>query len=182
MRRNTKKKDSGVISLEACIVLPIFIFLILFLYGFMFLFAGEQLVSHSLIQSAVSLSLDSYAVDKLSDASEFDQLLENVVGSILENGKTSHASSEKWYDDSDKIQQEIKTRFVSYLSDGNEDKANEMLERFGVVGGLGGISFTECEVNDDVLTITIEYEQKYIIDAFGLLSYDRTKTITQKMW
>lgn len=181
-----RKNDSGVVSLEACIVLPIFIFLVLFFYGFMFLFAGEQLVSHSLVQSAVSLSLDSYAADKLADSSELDLLLQNTLDYVLEYGKTSHGSREKWYEDASSVQSEVETRFISYLSNGNRDKANTMLERFGIVGGLNGISFSECKVEgtgrDKVLTITIEYEQKYIMDAFGSLSYDREKTITQKMW
>ncbi len=185
-RKTKKRNDTGVVSLEACIVLPIFFFLILFFYGFMFLFAGEQIVNHAMLQSAVSLSLDSYAADKLDGVSEFDEMIYNTVGYAIENGKVSHASNQKWYDDPTSTQQEIKDRFISYVANGDEKYASKKLEQFGIVGGLDGISFSECKVEgtgrDKVLTITIEYEQKYIMDAFGLLSYDREKTITQKMW
>ncbi len=187
MKKVRYKRDSGVVSLEACIVLPIFVFLILFFYGFMFLFAGEQLVSHALIQSAVSLSLDSYATDKLSDSSEVDSFMQDLFNSALvevaeAEGETSHSSSEKWYADQSSVQSEVESRFISYLANGDMETANAKLDQFGVVNGIDGISFSECKVEDDVLTITIEYKQEYLMDAFGLLSYDRTKTITQKMW
>ena len=187
MKKVRYKRDSGVVSLEACIVLPIFVFLILFFYGFMFLFAGEQLVSHALIQSAVSLSLDSYATDKLSDSSEVDLFMQDLFNSALvevaeADGETSHSSSEKWYADQSSVQSEVESRFISYLANGDRETANAKLDQFGVVNGIDGISFSECKVEDDVLTITIEYKQEYLMDAFGLLSYDRTKTITQKMW
>lgn len=187
MKKVRYKRDSGVVSLEACIVLPIFVFLILFFYGFMFLFAGEQLVSHALIQSAVSLSLDSYATDKLSDSSEVDKFMQDLFNSALvevaeADGETSHSSSEKWYADQSSVQSEVESRFISYLANGDRETANAKLDQFGVVNGIDGISFSECKVEDDVLTITIEYKQEYLMDAFGLLSYDRTKTITQKMW
>lgn len=187
MKKVRYKRDSGVVSLEACIVLPIFVFLILFFYGFMFLFAGEQLVSHALIQSAVSLSLDSYATDKLSDSSEVDLFMQDLFNSALvevaeADGETSHSSSEQWYADQSSVQSEVESRFISYLANGDRETANAKLDQFGVVNGIDGISFSECKVEDDVLTITIEYKQEYLMDAFGLLSYDRTKTITQKMW
>lgn len=37
-----RKSEDGTISLEACIVVPIFIFLILFIYGFIVMFMGQQ--------------------------------------------------------------------------------------------------------------------------------------------
>ncbi len=184
-KKNTKN-DTGVVSLEACIVLPMFFFLILFFYGFMFLFAGEQMVNHALMQSAVSLSLDSYSVDKLADSTNVDKMLQDALDYVMQGDGVSHSSREKWYESSDATQQEVRNRFVSYVANGDEGYANQKLEQFGIVGGLEGISFSECKVEgterDKVLTITIEYEQKYIMDAFGLLSYDREKTITQKMW
>ena len=60
-----KKNERGAVSLEACIVLPIFIFVLMFFYGLMVFFSGHQLLSHSLIQSAESLSLDPYATEQL---------------------------------------------------------------------------------------------------------------------
>lgn len=185
-RKSKNKKDAGVVSLEACIVLPIFFFLILFFYGFMFLFAGEQIVNHALIQSAVSLSLDSYSVDKLSDSTNVDKMLQSALDYVMQGSDTPHSSRQKWYESESDTQQEVRKRFVSYVANGDEEYASKKLEQFGIVGGLDGIGFSECKVEgtdgDKILTITIEYEQKYIMDAFGLLSYDREKTITQKMW
>lgn len=187
MKRIRTKKESGVVSLEACIVLPIFIFLILFFYGFMFLFAGEQLVSHALVQSAVSMSLDSYATEKLADSSKVDALIQDLLDAALaddakDKGETSHSSNKKWYENQSTVQKEVESRFVSYLANGKKETANKKLKQFGVVNGIEGISFSECKVENNILTITIKYKQNYLMDAFGLLSYDREKTIKQKMW
>ena len=97
-------------------------------------------------------------------------------------GETSHSSSEKWYADQSSVQSEVESRFISYLANGDMETANAKLDQFGVVNGIDGISFSECKVEDDVLTITIEYKQEYLMDEFGLSSNDRTKTIKQKMW
>lgn len=58
-----RKSEDGTISLEACIVVPI-LFSYTFIYGFIVMFMGQQMISHSMLQSAESLSLDSYGTEK----------------------------------------------------------------------------------------------------------------------
>ena len=62
-----KKNERGSVTLEASLVLPIFIFIFLFCYGILMMFSGQQLISHALLQSAESLSLDSFASEKIGD-------------------------------------------------------------------------------------------------------------------
>lgn len=186
MEKQNMKNECGVISLEACIVLPIFFFLILFFYGLMFLFAGEQIVNHAMIQSAVSLSLDSYGADKLAgdQTSEIDQLMGKLIDRTMTSSSNgvARSSRDQWYKDSGKTRNEIKKRFVSYVANGDENYANTKLEQFGIVGGLSGIKFEDCKVEGKVLTIKIKYEQKYLMDAFDQLKYTREKTIKQRLW
>ena len=104
-----RKSEDGTISLEACIVVPIFIFLILFIYGFIVMFMGQQMISHSMLQSAESLSIDSYGTEKIRD--EDDNPATELVITFMENLFTgsfsadsidsTFASTKRWYDKDD---------------------------------------------------------------------------------
>lgn len=87
-----RKSEDGTISLEACIVVPIFIFLILFIYGFIVMFMGQQMISHSMLQSAESLSIDSYGTEKIRD--EDDNPATELVITFMENLFTGSFSAD----------------------------------------------------------------------------------------
>lgn len=183
-KRGVTNIDNGSVTLEACIAVPLFVLLIVFIYGFMFLFAGEQIVNHALIQSAESLSLDSYAAEIIDDTSDpnIKNKIINMYNSSL-SGNEDYASEEKWYKNPDTVQTEVKKRFVAYLASGDNDYATSVLETFGIKEGLKGINFTECKVTDENdLVISITYEQEFLFNFNGLASVSRTKDITQKMW
>ena len=76
------KKERGVISLEASIVLPLFIFLLLFFYGFIVSFSGQQAICHSIVQSADSLSLDTYALERINSDNKGEELITNLYSTV----------------------------------------------------------------------------------------------------
>jgi hypothetical protein len=59
------KKNDGIISMEACIVLPIFFFLMLFLYGFILMFWVQNEMTHALIQATEKLAVEPYHLDSV---------------------------------------------------------------------------------------------------------------------
>lgn len=79
---NAIKKNNGVIALEASIVLSLFIFLVLFLYSFFLIYEANGVIKHAITQSALSLSLDSYATKQL-----------NYHDDIEGSGEEGHAGS-----------------------------------------------------------------------------------------
>lgn len=194
------KNEKGVISLEACIVVPIFIFLLLFVYGFIVMFMGQQMLSHSLLQSTESLSLDSYAIEKFhgGDQSGGIKSAQSVVIGVYEDlvsGRSigdddNFSSSVKWYEaaNADEKETVIKNRFLGYLTGSGESTsedlaiADSMLKMVGVKDGFSGIDFSECAVNDGVLTMKIKYKQEFVFDFNGLAAFDREMTATSKMW
>lgn len=183
---SNKKNENGVISLEACIVIPIFVFLIIFVYGFILFFSGQQLISHAVIQSSESLSLDSYATEKvnLSDEDEIssDEVFAVLYGKAMQFDSENFSSSKKWYNDSSTVPQTAKDRFVGFLSDGDTDEANDLLENFGIVGGLNGLDFSSSRVENGKLIINIKYKQEFIFNFQGYAAFDREITHTSKMW
>mgnify|MGYP005787188067 CR=1 FL=1 len=187
-----KKNEHGVVSLEACIVLPIFIFVLMFFYGLMVFFSGHQLLSHSLIQSAESLSLDPYATERLNISWDEMEGGKDLVQAMYADAFTSQdpyfSSNEKWYaENSDLLIPTVRKRFLGYLvgsgtSSEVEKAADEKLKTIGVQNGLSGLDFSETKVEDGVLTITIKYRQEFVFNFQGLAAFDRQQTITITLW
>ena len=187
-----KKNEHGVVSLEACIVLPIFIFVLMFFYGLMVFFSGHQLLSHSLIQSAESLSLDPYATERLNISWDEKEGGKDLVQAMYADAFTSQdpyfSSNEKWYaENSDLLIPTVRKRFLGYLvgsgtSSEVEKAADEKLKTIGVQNGLSGLDFSETKVEDGVLTITIKYRQEFVFNFQGLAAFDRQQTITITLW
>lgn len=177
------KNEKGTITLEACVVVPIFIFLIMFVYGFMVMFLGTHAVSHALVQCAESMSLDSYATDMLShdgDATTGSVLI-SVYGSVARLGSENFSSDEKWYDGGD-VGAEAENRFIGFIADGDESNADEWLEMFGIKGGCDGLDFSGSNVTDGVLTINVKYTQEFVYGTEDISGFDRDLTVKAKMW
>jgi hypothetical protein len=187
------KNESAVISLEACIVLPIFIFVMMFMYGFMVMFTGQNTVAHALVQTAESLSLDSYAAERLdenvvNDAVSAVETAEEMINGWITKAENSEnnasavfASTERWYEkDEVTINGVVKERFKAFLAGGSKDKYNNILKHVGIVGEIEFIS--KIDEESGVLEIKIKFNQKFLYDFRGLGVFDREMTVTQDMW
>lgn len=191
--------ENGVISLEACISVPIFVLVLMFFYGLMVTFSGEQIIKHTLIQSAESLSLDPYATEKfeiksLSDIiggdeePEIKEIILALYGSITGSGNNKYYSSgKKWYSDEKEslLIDTVKNRFLGYIAGSASDveaKADNILKEIGVQGGINGLDFGETTVDNGTLTIVITYKQEFVFNFQGLAAFDRRLSISVDMW
>ncbi len=196
---NLKKNEKGVISLEACISVPFFVLILLFFYGLMVIFSGEQIIKHTLIQSAESLSLDPFATEKfeiksLSDIIEGDEdpeikeIILALYGTVTGSGNNKYYSSgKKWYSDEKEtlLTETVRNRFLGYIAGSAtnvEEKADEILKEIGVQGGINGLDFSETTVVEGTLTIVITYKQEFVFNFHGLAAFDRRLSISVDMW
>lgn len=180
--RRCVKDEQGVISLEACIVVPIFIFLILFFYGLIVMSLGQRMVAHALLQSAQSLSLDSYATEKDLGYDSLDhgyQLVGAIYSDMLGFDKEEFSSKKKWYSaGSADLEKTVENRFYGFLVGGTKAEATDTLKTIGI----SDVKFSGSSVTDGVLTIDMKYKQDFIYNFQGLLSFDRETTVKVKMW
>lgn len=183
-----ERKEHGVISLEACIVVPIFIFVMMFFYGFIVLFSGEQMIAHSLIQSAESLSLDPYATEKL-DLGNMEyggDLIQVLYADTFTSQSEYFSSTQKWYaKNNDLMRETVRKRFLGFLagdSDDVEGKADEVLKTLRIQNGINGLDFSETKIEDGVLTIKIKYTQEFIYNFQGLAAFDRETSVSVTLW
>lgn len=189
------KKDSqnGSLTIEACVALTLFIFLTLTLYSFFVIFGAQAKIKVTMLHSAESLSLDPYlsedVINKVTEAGSIQDLLLKFTVFVSRSSK-GYVSTEKWHvlpDDGTqaKVIEAAKQRFLAYFSDGDKDKADQILRSFRVVNGWDGLSFAGTNVDaDGNVNIVISYKQKYFFDypLFGLETINRTEVVKSRMW
>lgn len=170
------KKENGVVTMEACIVVPVFVMLMLLVNGLFVMFMGQQIVAHAAIQSAKSLAFDPYAVQRVS-ANEQDQLADMFLD-LFSVTSEDHSSTSKWYEGS--VEDEVEARFMAYVSgSGNVDA---LLEVIGIENGKNGLDFSGSTVEDGVLTVKIAYTQNFVYASSDLTSIEREITLKVKLF
>lgn len=181
-----RDKQRGSVTLETSIVLPIFIFLFLFIYGLFSVVSAQNQMTHTLIQTAKSLSLDSYLTENVDSAAEagtkfWGGLSDMVLDIVRIDNNEYFTSQTDWYKAPESSGDIVKKRFVGYLAGGDESAAREKLDNLGIVGGLDGITF-ETEVDDETLKLTIKYEIQYWFDFLDMGKIPMEQTITTRLW
>lgn len=172
--------EKGTVTLEACIVVPMFITIMLALCGIFVLFMGQQIITHATIQSAKSLSYDPYATERNAVAGEKE--LAQMFGDIFSAGHSDYVSTRRWYsDESSYLKSVASARFKAFISE-NGSKNKDILEIIGIKGGANGISFSNCKVEDGVLTMSVKYTQCFLFDIAGLGEFDREISVKVKLF
>lgn len=170
------RSDAGTLTLEASILMPMFIFIMLFINGVFITFMGQHIMSHACIQAAKSLSLDPYTTQRM--IVEPDSKLGLMFAELFTFGHGDYVSTEEWYEgDSSDVIAEIRTRFAAFLrsKSGKADKysANKLLKAIGVVENVDQIDFSGSTVKDGVLTINMKYTQGYLFNMFDFATFSR---------
>ena len=165
------RNNKGSITLEACIVVPVFIILMLLLNGFFIMFMGQQMVCHALIQSTKSLAYDPLATqmgNTISEGGDLYDMLQSIFTDWDEDSE--FVSHEEWYKEENaaELPEIIKDRFLIYLKSQNQE---EMLDVLGVKDGELDFSGSTCK--DGVLTVNLKYTQEFIFNAAGLGDIER---------
>lgn len=191
--REKIKSEKGLLSLEACIAVTIFIFMMLFLYSFFVVFEVRNEMGHVTLATANSMSLDAYENDTLGESDTIGQIFYNVYGQVT-NSQNDFTDFRKWYDDSTVTDADgnvtlsaefadvVKTRFIAYLTSGDADKADEILERYHVVDGVDGLDFSGSYVSDGKLYLSVKYEIEYEFNAFSFGNNKFEHKVCSKLW
>ncbi len=183
MRKKLSSTD-GTVIIETSMVLVMFIFVILFIYGLFSIISAQNQMTHALIQSSRSLSLDPYLTEHVDSIAEADTFWSGLGSMVLDLARLSNdkhfSSSDDWYKGTGDSGL-AKDRFVGYLAGGSESAANEKLNNLGVVDGLDGVKFNMVISGED-MTITMKYELQFWFDALEVGKIPMKQSITTRMW
>lgn len=176
----------GSVTLETCVVLTIFFFLFLCIYGTFPVFSAQNQITHALVQASKSLSLDSYqnehtnSIEKEDVSILGDVGLGDLISDAFRTGNDSFSSSNDWYKNTSEINDIARRRFLGFLA-GSEDSADEKLKSLCIVGGADGVTVT-AKVENEELTMTIKYDIQYWFNFFGIGKIPMEQTIHSHMW
>ena len=193
MKKHLKKRKSrkGTVTLETVIFLPIFFFIFFAIFGVFGVILARHQVRHACIQTAKSLSHDSFLTEQFDTRDEskgqvlytsFSSLAETFIRWIVDNG-SSYSTVTKWYSTSNSSEGQdiVKRRFIGFLAGGKKDDADKYLSNLGVKNGTDGMTF-EYWVADGELTLKVDYTVQYWFKLFGAEDIPMSHTIKTKMW
>lgn len=183
------RRQEGYITLEACITLVLFMFLMFFLIGLMTVFMGRATITHTLLQTAQSLSMDQYETEKLGAnsagvESSIGAYIKEIIRQFGGEGEESQYFTDKsqWYiGASGSMKSTAKNRFIGYLSNGNKERADKILKIFNVISSIEGIDFSKSKVQNGDLYLTVNYRLEYSFNAFSLNSIPMEQTVRVRM-
>lgn len=172
-----KKREQGILTVEASIVLTLCILFILFLFSFARVYSAQSLVSHAVLQSSDAVALESYLREATLTGSEADvtELANRFMGttSISADSYTSLRSAD--------VPKIAKEKFV-YALGNNESAADQKLKKLGVKDGLAGMDFSASKIdlgNDDVI-VYVNYTIQMQFPVFGMDEISVTKAAKSK--
>jgi len=123
-------KNRGSISLEACVVVPIFMILMLFIYSFFIVFSAQNSISHALLQSCQSVSLDPYMTENLYvDNTKLPASMGDAIAKLMEGDNLHFMSESTWYKTDNS--KNFSEAFVDIITGGFES-GNEKVEVKGI--------------------------------------------------
>lgn len=186
------KKESGLLSLEACIAVTIFIFLMLFMYSFFVVFEARNAIGHAVLAATDSLALDAYDNsinrDRRTDSMQIlKSIFSGVYGSSGESGN-DFIDERLWYEAEESggakgyFQDVIQRRFLAYLTAGESDRADEILQSYHIQNGVAGLDFSESKVEDDKLYLSVKYTIEYEFQVFNLDVLKMEQKACSKLW
>ena len=172
-----KKREQGILTVEASIVLTLCMLFILFLFSFARVYNAQSLVSHAVLQSSDAVALESYLREETLEGKEdaVSELANRFMGTT-----TVSADSYKSLRSAD-IPKIAKEKFVHAIGK-NESEADKRLKNLGVKGGLAGVDFSGSRLDlghDDVI-ICVNYTIEMQFSILGMDEIDVTKVAKSK--
>ena len=186
------KKQEGVIIIEACITVTAFTILMFFFVGFFVLFASHNAITNALLETSMSLSLDSYATSKIKNSMPTQENYRGVggwIGEVIvkqffgnEYSNPHYISDSTWYSDGGyQLETAIRNRFVGYLS-GNVYEADRFLKGLRIKNGLNGVDFSESSIENGDLIIRANYTFEFLFRLGTLTDIDATQKYVSRLW
>ena len=172
-----KEEQDGVMALEACISLTLFLIVMLTLYSMLRMFTIQSMISHAAQESCQSMAIENYGNSSmLTGTSDFS--LKNFFTGFLGEGTET-----KKLETLSLTKTTAKTRFAAYLA-GGEQEADNLLKSYGVVNGLSGISFAGTTNSGTDLTIKVSYKIRllFYIEMFRFGEFESTQTVCCRLW
>lgn len=187
------KSRSGIIAIEALFGIMFFMFFMLTMFSYMVLFMAQNMIGHAMIQTADSLALESYGIEKNHDKTiEIGDLAVAIVEK-LESGADHQgadgtdtgefSTKARWFDkkESGRVPKIVEERFEAYFAGGPE-RTKEILN----VLHVHNLEFKDSKVENQDLVITASYDIDllfgYHIGSHRIGKYQTSQQVVSRLW
>ncbi|RGZ01887.1 pilus assembly protein [Clostridium sp. AM58-1XD] len=180
--KNLLKDRSGILSIEAAIALTSFMFLIMFLVDMGRIYQAQNYVTHGLIQTSKSLSAVSFELERDTNMSKLLTAVEWWADKIFgENALDSIQLAAAWEDGD---MEELVQMMYGTCAAGSDQKADDVLKRYGLKDGVGSISFqgTCLEDGDRDLLVKAQYTVELPFKVFGYEEITLRQNVRSRLW
>lgn len=179
------RSEEGLLSIEACVSVTIFIFLMLFLYGFFVVFETRNAIGHAVLSTTNSLAIDKVENTGLGKSGTYIQLFYKGIYGDLNETSNGFLDISEWYDKSvtaAELQEEIKSRFCAYLAGGDTTTIDKVLKKYHVVDGVEGLDFSKSKVSGDKIYVVVHYKIEYEYKVFNWDSLELEQSACSRIW
>ena len=152
-----RKREQGILTVEASIVLTLMTLFVLFLFSFIRVYRAENMVGHATLQAADGMALESYLRENALDDKAVDVV---YLANRLTGASTLSADNFESFRSAN-VPTIAKEKFIAAVAN-SETNADTILTNFGVKDGLSGIDFSTSTVDldhDDVI-VNVSYTLK----------------------
>lgn len=187
-RRNLKKREGGSLTVEACLVLTFFIFVIMLFLSFGRVFRAQNYVAHSMMQTTQAIAQDYYIYEQAekgtklgSGVSAMLDLL-NAITDLAPLKEIKQMVQEKiGWDDKKADMSAMVFRRYAKLTMG--DDIDSVLQELGVDGGLSGLEIEELtmDASGDVYAY-VKYRVKLLFPYLGFEDVELEQKARAKVW
>ncbi len=177
VNRFMKKRESGVLTIEASLVLTLTLLVILFLFSFARLYSAQSMVSHAVLQSSDAVAMESYLRETTfnGDPQDVAKLANKITGSstVTEDSFVSLRSAD--------IPNIVQSKFVTAISE-TESQADTILKKLGVKDGVSGVDFSSSRIdlNNNEVIVLADYTVELQFPLFGMKELELTKAAKAK--
>ena len=195
-----KEEQDGVMALEACISLTLFLLVMLTLYSMLRMFTIQSMISHAAQESCQSMAVENYGNSSMLTGT-MQQIPNWLMTMVSGKGKSDFSTSSdfslknfftgflgegtelKNLEMLSLTKTAAKSRFAAYLA-GGEQEADALLKSYGVVDGLSGISLAGTKNSGTDLTIQVSYKIRllFYIEMFHFGEFESTQKVCCRLW
>lgn len=190
MKRKELDRECGLLTLEACIAVVIFIFLMLFMYSFFILFEARNMMAHATLSAADSVALDAYESCNETDRDTLAGLLSALYNERIPD-ESPFTDAQNWYADATREEENLRTglerevvkeRFLAYLGGGDSARADDILKRLHIRKGSQGLDFSETHASGGKLYVSVRYTIDLEYNIFAPDGLEIEHTACSKIW
>lgn len=182
-----KKRQEGILTVEAAISLTIYLFAMMFLVNVGQVYRAQNYMAHGLMQTGQMLAFSSYeygkdtTISKLGDGfmrlvtSLFSLVSGSGSNSILDESNIKLAWKDGRYPEAAKIA-------FGYCAGEDTNTTNKYLKKYGISGSIDSIDFSKtCRKGKD-LCIQVKYKVELPFAFFNIRDIDMHQQIVCGLW